>query len=342
MLKEIYIKSQSCNELIETIYFGGGTPSFLESNQINSLIEMVLENFNTSSNLEITLEANPDDLTNQKLKDLSKSKINRLSIGVQSFIDHDLKIMNRVHNSKVSNECVKNAKKYYDNLSIDLIYGMPDSSIESWEHNLDIALSHEVNHISAYVLTVEPKTALQRYVQKGLVNLIDEEVVFKQFKLMFKKLKNQKYINYEISSFAKEGYFSKNNSSYWLRKKYIGIGPSAHSFDGVSRSWNVSNNNLYTKAIENNKKYYESEKLTKTDKYNEYIMTGLRTMWGVSLDFLKENFGENYKKYFIDKSKKFLHSKHLIQENKVFKTTLDGKFLADGIASELFIVNLKN
>jgi len=223
MLKEIYIKSQSCNELIETIYFGGGTPSFLESNQINSLIEMVLENFNTSSNLEITLEANPDDLTNQKLKDLSKSKINRLSIGVQSFIDHDLKIMNRVHNSKVSNECVKNAKKYYDNLSIDLIYGMPDSSIESWEHNLDIALSHEVNHISAYVLTVEPKTALQRYVQKGLVNLIDEEIVFKQFKLMFKKLKNQKYINYEISSFAKEGYFSKNNSSYWLRKKYIGI-----------------------------------------------------------------------------------------------------------------------
>ena len=340
MLKELYIKSQNYNDIVETIYFGGGTPSFLETEEINCLTEAVFNNFKTASNLEITLEANPDDLTIKKLKELSKSKINRLSIGVQSFNDHDLKIMNRAHNSKDANRCVKNAKKYFDNLSIDLIYGMPESTLESWEHNLDIAVSYNTNHISSYALTIEPKTALEKYVEKGLVKLLDEEIIFKQYKLMLRRLSNENYINYELSSFAKDGYFSKNNTAYWLRKNYIGIGPSAHSFDGISRSWNISNNNLYLKAIEENKMYYKTEKLTKTDQYNEYVMTGLRTIWGISLDFLKDNFGTKYQNHFVEKSKKYIYSKHLILKNNVIKTTIEGKFLADGIASELFIVKL--
>ena len=342
MCKEIELKSKNFNDVIETLYFGGGTPSFLDITEINSFIELVLKKFKTSLDLEITLEANPDDLTTNKLKELSKSNINRLSIGVQSFLDYDLKIMNRAHNSKDSKKCLEIAQNYYENISIDLMYGIPDSTLESWKYNLDLAISYNTNHISAYALTIEPKTALDRYIKKGVIKLLDEEIVFKQYELMSKKFKQTDYINYELSSFAKKGFFSKNNTAYWLRKKYIGIGPSAHSFDSKSRSWNISNNNLYVKAIKNNEMYFETEKLTKTDKYNEYIMTGLRTMWGVSQDYLKENFGLNYEKHFIKKSQKFLNSKHLQIEKNVVKTTLDGKFLADGIASELFIVNLKN
>tara|TARA_B100000768_G_scaffold181895_1_gene207228 strand:+ start:6474 stop:7526 length:1053 start_codon:yes stop_codon:yes gene_type:complete len=340
MLKEIKIKSKTLNEIVQTIYFGGGTPSLLETDEINCLINMVCENFKISSDLEITLEANPDDLTISKLKKLSKSKINRLSIGVQSFLDHDLKIMNRAHNSKVSKTCIENAKKYFKNISIDLIYGMPDSNIESWEYNLDLAISFNISHVSAYALTIEPKTALERYVRKGSIKLLDEEIIFKQYELMFKKLTEKKYINYEFCSFGKEGYFSKNNTAYWLRKKYLGIGPSAHSFNGISRSWNISNNNLYVKAVMNNEMYYESEKLSVSDQYNEYIMTGLRTMWGVSTDYLNDNFGLNYKNHFIEKSEKFIDSKHLKMENNIIKTTNEGKFLSDGIASDLFIVKL--
>lgn len=340
MLKEIKIKSQASDEIVETIYFGGGTPSLLETKEINCLIDTVCKNFKISSNLEITLEANPDDLTIHKLKELSKSKINRLSIGVQSFLDDDLKLMNRVHSSNVSKKCIENSKKYFKNISIDLMYGMPGSNLESWEYNLDLAISYNTSHISAYALTIEPKTALERYVLKGSIKPLDEDIVFQQYELMFRKLTDQKYINYEFCSFGKEGYFSKNNTAYWLRKKYLGIGPSAHSFNGISRSWNISNNNLYVKAVMNNQSYYESEKLSLTDQYNEYIMTGLRTIWGVSTDYLNHNFGLNYKKHFIKKSKKFIDSKHLKIENNIIKTTIDGKFLSDGIASDLFMVNL--
>ena len=340
MLKEIKIKSKTLNEIVETIYFGGGTPSLLEIDEINCLIDMVCENFKISSDLEITLEANPDDLTIDKLKKLSRSKINRLSIGVQSFLDHELKIMNRAHNSKVSKKCIESAKKYFNNISIDLIYGMPESNLETWEYNLDLAISLNISHISAYALTIEPKTALERYVRKGSIKLLDEEIIFKQYESMFNKLTAKKYINYEFCSFGKEGYFSKNNTAYWLRKKYLGIGPSAHSYNGVSRSWNISNNNLYVKAVMNDEMYYETEKLSVADQYNEYIMTGLRTMWGVSIDYLNDNFGLKYKNYFIESSEKFIDTKHLKMENNIIKTTNEGKFLSDGIASDLFIVNL--
>ncbi len=342
MLKEIYIRSKVYNGIVETIYFGGGTPSLLDIDEISKLIETVFKNFKTSSCLEITLEANPDDLSELKLKELSTTKINRLSIGVQSFVDNDLKMMNRAHKSNDSKKCIETAKNYYDNISIDLIYGIPNADLKNWEYNLDLAIEYNTNHISAYALTVEPNTVLEKHVQKGSVKLLNEEIVFDQYKLMFNKLTSCNYINYELSSFAKEGYFSNNNSGYWLRKNYLGIGPSAHSYDGVSRTWNISNNNLYVKALNSNKIFFESEKLTKTDKYNEYIMTGLRTIWGVSKDYLKDNFGYKFEKHFTEKSEKYFDSNHLIQKNNVVTTTINGKFLSDRIASNLFIINSKS
>ena len=339
MIKEIEIKSIGYEDLIETIYFGGGTPSLLSIIEIDSLIKAVIDNFKISKKPEITLEANPDDLNTSKLKELSNSLINRLSIGIQSFNDQDLKLMNRSHNSFDSINCIDNSLKYFDNISIDLIYGMPNSNLISWEKNLNLALNWDLNHISAYALTVEPKTALEKYIQKEVILPLDEEFVYDQFNLMYDKLSDLNYINYELSSFAKKGYFSKNNSGYWLGKKYVGIGPSSHSFDGFSRSWNVSNNTLYISDIQNNKMYHQKEKLTYIDQYNEYIMTGLRTMWGISLGNLQEKFGKKIKTHFVTKSKKFIESKLLIIENDLIKTSKKGKFLSDGIASELFLIN---
>ena len=339
MIKEIEIKSIGYEDLIETIYFGGGTPSLLSIIEIDSLIKAVIDNFKISKKPEITLEANPDDLNTSKLKELSNSLINRLSIGIQSFNDQDLKLMNRSHNSFDSINCIDNSLKYFDNISIDLIYGMPNSNLISWEKNLNLALNWDLNHISAYALTVEPKTALEKYIQKEIILPLDEEFVYDQFNLMYDKLSDLNYINYELSSFAKKGYFSKNNSGYWLGKKYVGIGPSSHSFDGFSRSWNVSNNTLYISDIQNNKMYHQKEKLTHIDQYNEYIMTGLRTMWGISLVNLQEKFGKKIKTHFVTKSKKFIESKLLIIENDLIKTSKKGKFLSDGIASELFLIN---
>lgn len=339
MIKEIEIKSIGYEDLIETIYFGGGTPSLLSIIEIDSLIKAVIDNFKISKKPEITLEANPDDLNTSKLKELSNSLINRLSIGIQSFNDQDLKLMNRSHNSFDSINCIDNSLKYFDNISIDLIYGMPNSNLISWEKNLNLALNWDLNHISAYALTVEPKTALEKYIQKEIILPLDEEFVYDQFNLMHDKLSDLNYINYELSSFAKKGYFSKNNSGYWLGKKYVGIGPSSHSFDGFSRSWNVSNNTLYISDIQNNKMYHQKEKLTQIDQYNEYIMTGLRTMWGISLSNLQEKFGKKIKTHFVTKSKKFIESKLLIIENDLIKTSKKGKFLSDGIASELFLIN---
>jgi len=339
MIKEIEIKSIGYEDLIETIYFGGGTPSLLSIIEIDSLIKAVIDNFKISKKPEITLEANPDDLNVSKLKELSNSLINRLSIGIQSFNDQDLKLMNRSHNSFDSINCIDNSLKYFDNISIDLIYGMPNSNLISWEKNLNLALNWDLNHISAYALTVEPKTALEKYIQKEIILPLDEEFVYDQFNLMYDKLLDLNYINYELSSFAKKGYFSKNNSGYWLGKKYVGIGPSSHSFDGFSRSWNVSNNTLYISDIQNNKMYHQKEKLTHIDQYNEYIMTGLRTMWGISLINLQEKFGKKIQNHFVKKSKKFIESKLLIIENDLIKTSKKGKFLSDGIASDLFLIN---
>ena len=324
---------------IETIYFGGGTPSVLTSEEINFLIESVYSHYSVIENPEITLEANPDDLSSERIIELSKSKINRLSIGIQSFFEEDLRLMNRAHNSAEAKKCLEEATQYFDNISLDLIYGIPGMSNEKWKQNIETALSFGIPHISSYALTVEPKTALNKLIQTGKITAPKDEVAQEHFAVLVETLEANDFIHYELSNFGKANYFSKNNSAYWLGKKYLGIGPSAHSYDGVSRSWNVSNNALYLKSIQENKLPNEIEILSITDRYNEYIMTGLRTIWGVSLDRIETEFGIEYFNYFNKQVRKFLEDDLVFIENNILKPTAKGKFLTDGIASDLFILN---
>ena len=340
LVKEIEIrKVELGNTTIETIYFGGGTPSVLSTKEIETLIAAVYKNFRVVENPEITLEANPDDLSEEKIIELSNSPINRLSIGIQSFFEKDLKLMNRAHNSKEAKKCLEFATQYFANISVDLIYGIPDCTNQEWRENIQTALSFGVPHISSYALTVEPKTPLASFIKKGIIKNVDDEKAQEQFHILIEELENASFIHYETSNFGKEGFFSQNNSSYWLGKSYVGIGPSAHSFDGNQRSWNVRNNSKYINAIAENTLPIERETLSKTDRYNEYIMTGLRTIWGVSFDKIRNEFGEKYIEYLENHSKKHLQQDLLYLENQVLKTTKKGKFLSDGIASDLFIVN---
>lgn len=326
---------------VETIYFGGGTPSVLTTEEIEFLIAEVYQHYSVVENPEITLEANPDDLTSERIVELSKSSINRLSIGIQSFFEADLAMMNRAHNSVEAQKCLELATQNFDNISIDLIYGIPGMSNEQWQQNIETALRFAVPHISSYALTVEPKTALNTLIQKGKIDAPKDEVAEAHFQILVETLEKNGFIHYELSNFGKENYFSKNNSAYWLGKKYIGIGPSAHSYDGISRSWNVANNALYLKAIQQNQLPNEKEILSTADRYNEYIMTGLRTIWGVSLDRIEREFGLDYLDYLIKQSEKFIMDELLSIENNILKPTSKGKFLTDGIASDLFYLNLE-
>ncbi|MFK8061375.1 MAG: radical SAM family heme chaperone HemW [Polaribacter sp.] len=341
LVKEIEIrKDELNNSIIETIYFGGGTPSLLKTEEIQFIIDAVYENFEVVENPEITLEANPDDLSEEKIIALSKSPINRLSIGVQSFFEKDLKLMNRAHNSDEAKKCLQIATQYFKNISVDLIYGVPDCTNQEWTENIQTALSFGIPHISSYALTVEPNTALKRFIDKGIIKNVDDDKAEEQFLILVEELKKANFVHYELSNFGKEGFFSKNNSSYWLGKSYLGIGPSAHSFDGKQRSWNVQNNTKYIKGIQQNELPIQRETLSKTDRYNEYVMTGLRTIWGVSFDKIKTDFGENYVKYIQMQSKKYIEQELLYIENEILKTTQKGKFLSDGISSDLFMLNL--
>ncbi len=340
--KEIIMrKSEFQNQVVETIYFGGGTPSILQILDIEFLIEVVYKNYTVVENPEITLEANPDDLSKNYIIELSKTPINRLSIGIQSFFESDLKLMNRAHNSDEAKDCLVFATQYFDNISIDLIYGIPEMSNEKWLQNIETALSFNIPHISSYALTVEPKTALYTFIQKGIIPQLDDGVAQEHFQLLVDKLTQNKFIHYELSNFGKENYFSKNNSSYWLGKKYMGIGPSAHSYNGFSRSWNVSNNTIYIKSIQEKKLPNESETLSITDRYNEYIMTGLRTIWGVSLERIEKEFGDNYLDYLNKHASKYIEDHLLFIDDNILRTTKKGKFLCDGIASDLFFLNLE-
>ena len=340
--KELQIRKKEFeNEVVETIYFGGGTPSVLAIDEIRYLIDAVYENYKVSENPEITLEANPDDLSSERILELSKSPINRLSIGIQSFFEEDLAMMNRAHNSIEAKKCLEEATKYFDNISLDLIYGIPGMSNEKWKQNVETALSFGIPHISSYALTVEPKTALSKLIQTGKIRKPNDEVASAHFAVLVEMLEANHFVHYELSNFGKSDYFSKNNSAYWLGKKYIGVGPSAHSYDGVCRSWNVSNNSIYLKSIEENKLPNEIEVLSVCDRYNEYIMTGLRTIWGVSLDRIEKEFGTVYLEYLLGQSQKFLDDDLLFIENSILKPTKKGKFLTDGIASDLFYLNLE-
>jgi oxygen-independent coproporphyrinogen-3 oxidase len=340
--KEIEMrKSEFEKEQVETIYFGGGTPSVLTSEAINFLIAAVYNSYSVSENPEITLEANPDDLSSERIIELSKSKINRLSIGIQSFFEDDLQLMNRAHNSAEAKKCLEEATKYFDNISLDLIYGIPGMSNEKWKQNIETALSFGIPHISSYALTVEPKTALNKLIRTGKIAAPKDEVAQEHFTILVEMLEANDFIHYELSNFGRENYFSKNNSAYWLGKKYIGIGPSAHSYDGISRSWNVSNNSLYLKSIQEGKLPNEVETLSVADRYNEYVMTGLRTIWGVSLDRIENEFGSEYLEYLHKQVQKFLNDELVFIENNILKPTPKGKFLTDGIASDLFYLNLE-
>ena len=334
-------KNESQNEIIETIYFGGGTPSVLTIDDIRFLIDKVYEHYKVIENPEITLEANPDDLDEETILNYANSPINRLSIGVQSFFEDDLLLMNRAHNSAEAKKCLEFATQHFDNISIDLIYGMPNMNNEKWLQNIETALSFNIPHISSYALTVEPKTALHKMIKSGSIPTLDDDLAQQHFHILIDKLQENVFVHYELSNFGKPDYFSKNNTAYWLGKKYLGIGPSAHSYNGESRSWNIANNSLYLKAISENKLPSETETLSKTDQYNEYIMTGLRTIWGVSLERIETEFGTKYLEYLQKQGEKYISDNLLEIENNVLKTTKKGKFLSDGIASDLFLLNLE-
>lgn len=338
--KELVLRKDEFKDItVETIYYGGGTPSVLSSEEINQIIEAVYENYKVSEIPEITLEANPDDLSKNRIIELSNSSINRLSIGVQSFFEEDLQLMNRAHSAQEAEESLSLVTRQFDNISIDLIYGIPGMSDDRWKQNIEKALSFDIPHISSYALTVEPKTALAHMVKKGEVQNVDDEQAEAQFHILVDTLEKAGYTNYEISNFGKEGYFSKNNTAYWQGKKYIGIGPSAHSFDGQRRGWNIRNNAKYLKSIQEGKLPMETEILTTTDRYNEYIMTGLRTIWGVSLKKITSEYGEKYSNYLLEQSSKPIERKLLFLEGNTLKVTKKGKFLADGITSNLFYVD---
>jgi oxygen-independent coproporphyrinogen-3 oxidase len=342
LVKEIVLRKEEFkDEVVETIYFGGGTPSILETSDLRLLIDTVFQNYKVVENPEITVEANPDDLTEIRIAELSNIQINRLSIGIQSFFEDDLKLMNRAHNVTEAKKCLEIATQYFDNITIDLIYGMPNMSNEKWLQNIETALSYNIPHISSYALTVEPKTALHQLIKQGVIPPLDDELAQQHFTLLADKLEANGFIHYELSNFGKEHYFSKNNSSYWLGKKYLGIGPSAHSYDGEKRGWNVSNNSLYLKSLAENILPIETETLTKTDRYNEYIMTGLRTIWGVSLDRIEFEFGPKYLEYLNQQSAKYIEDHLLFIDDNILRTTKSGKFLGDGIASDLFLLNLE-
>lgn len=340
LAKEIGLrKDEFKNHQVETIYFGGGTPSLLTIEELQFLIDAVYKHYKVSEDPEITLEANPDDLTTECLNNFANSPINRLSIGIQSFFEQDLKLMNRAHNANEAKKCLEEATQYFDNISIDLIYGIPWLSNERWLENIDMALSFNIPHISSYALTVEPKTALQNFIKKGIIDDVDDDVAQEQFHLLVETLEAKGFIQYELSNFGKEGFFSKNNSAYWLGKSYIGIGPSAHSFNGEQRAWNVRNNAKYIKALELGELPMETETLTLTDKYNEYVMTGLRTVWGVSLEKVTQDFGELYKTHVLQQAEIFIEQQLLYLDGNTLKVTKKGKFLSDGIASDLFMLN---
>lgn len=338
LAKEIELrKNEFQNETVETIYFGGGTPSLLTIEDLRFLIDVVYSNYKVVENPEITLEANPDDLDDERISGLANLPINRLSIGIQSFFEDDLQLMNRAHNADEAKECLEIATKYFDNITIDLIYGIPNMNNEKWLQNIEMALSFGIPHISAYALTVEPKTALQTLISKGKITAPNDSVAQEHFHLLVKTLTEKGFIHYELSNFGKPGYFSVNNTAYWTGKKYLGIGPSAHSFNGMQRSWNIANNSLYIKSILEKKLPSEVEILTKTDSYNETVMTGLRTMWGISLEKIETEFGKNYLNHLLKEAEKYIENKQLVLENNHLKTTQNGMFYSDGISSDLFL-----
>ena len=340
IIKEISITNDFLKkkELI-SLYFGGGTPSIINNSSLNLIFNKIREHYLITSKTEITIECNPEDLNEEKLKFFKKIGINRLSIGIQSFKDEDLIFMNRNHNSKQALYSVKNAKRIgFKNISIDLMYSLPNQSINDWKKNLKIAFGLNIQHISSYSLSIEEKTKLRHLINKNILTELSDTESQTHFQLLIHECKKNNFVQYEISNFGKKNYFSVHNKNYWTGKEYLGIGPSAHSFNGKIRRWNISNNTKYINHLKKNILPYEEENLKNSDKFNEYIMTSLRTVWGVDLNILKKRFGNEIYTNFCLQIKKWVKSKHLfVEKNKVYLTT-QGKYISDSICSDLFII----
>ena len=339
--KEIELRAEELTGDVESIYFGGGSPSFMSVKSIDNLINVLMKKFKLHKKIEITIEVNPDDVSYEYLLALSSIGINRLSIGVQSFIDTELKLMNRIHNADQAIKTIDWTAKLFDNFSIDLIYGMPGSNLERWQKNIDIALSFSPPHISSYALTVEENTALAYQVEKGQVALLPEEMVAQQFDCLVSCLTEIGFDHYELSNFGLPHYHSVNNSAYWQGKPYLGIGPSAHSFYANQRSWNIANNKKYIQGIQTKQPSIEREELSKIDQYNEFVMTGLRTEKGVALREIKKRFGVKFSQLFEEQVEKHLTHQDLFWDGDTVKVSQKAKFLVDGIASDLFLLNLE-
>jgi len=324
------------NHRFETIYFGGGTPSIIPVADIKKIIDKLRRTFQIENPAEVTLEANPDDLIPEKLQAYRKAGINRLSIGVQSFFDDDLQKLNRSHRARQALNAIENAQKSgFDNITVDLIYGIPGLNDKKWEQNIQTVLDLQIPHISAYALTVEPQTALAWMIQKGKYPTVSEEQSARQFDILRKKLLQNNFIHYEISNFGKEKYFSLHNGSYWKNIPYLGLGPAAHSYNGKQRRQNLANNAKYIKGIQS-KNYFEIEDLSITDIYNELVMIGLRTIWGVDLQKIQA-LGKDYYEYLLKTASPYLE-KDLLIENRHLKTRPESLFLIEGIISDLFRV----
>ncbi|MDP3180923.1 MAG: radical SAM family heme chaperone HemW [Bacteroidota bacterium] len=328
------------SEIIHTIYLGGGTPSVLLIDEQKDLLHTIRQNYSVSDDAEITMEANPDDLSQAILTALREIGYNRLSLGVQSFAEADLKLMNRRHGVLQAVQSVKWAKKAgFENISIDLIYGLPDQSMEEWERNVRIAVELDVQHISAYNLTYHEGTVFYDRLKKGILKELPDELSLQQFEILIRILKEAGFEHYEISNFCKPGLYSQHNSSYWKSKKYLGIGPSAHSFDLNSRRWNVSSIEKYLHGIENNQSYSETEILTEQDRYNDYIITGLRTIWGISEAKIKTEFPTQYFVHFQRIKDKNLNSGHINFLSGTVSLSPEGLFVSDRIIEDFMVIS---
>ena len=337
ILEEITIRKEELSLPISTIYFGGGTPSLLTEKELNKILNKINGAFEVLDNSEVTLEANPDDITNSQLSMWKNAGINRLSIGLQSFKESDLKWMNRAHTVEEANQCISLALNAgFSNLTVDLIYGLPNLSLEEWKEHIQQLIDWQVPHISAYCLTVEKNTVLSNWVSKGKIHLSSEDVQSEQFLALLKLLEENDYEQYEISNFCKKGHESRHNSNYWKGEHYLGIGPSAHSYNGTTRSWNIANNSLYIKGVKSKTNFSEVEVLSAKDRFNEFLLTGLRTKYGVDLANLQSILPLS--KQFIDASNSFQEKNWMEIKDNVLLLTQSGKLMADYIASELFIV----
>lgn len=326
---------------INSIYIGGGTPSLLNQTELLNLFDHLSRYFNLTPQAEITLEANPDDLNPSYLNDLRQTPINRLSIGIQSFFDEDLRLMNRAHHAIQAIQCIENAQQAnFNNLSIDLIYGIPTPNANKhWQQNLEQVFSHNIPHFSAYCLTIEPKTPLEKQIKKGKIPPQNEEQAAQQFEQLIIQSKQNGYCQYEISNFCLPDQYARHNTAYWQGKNYLGIGPSAHSFNGTKRQWNIANNTQYIKKITEQLPAFEEEILTSNQQYNEYIMTSLRTTWGTNLNLIENRFGKQYQQHLLKEAEKYIQNQLLTIANNTLYLSENAKFLADGIISNLMIID---